>query len=122
MIGAKKVQKMRILDRVSYIHYLVQFRKDKSKDILALLDSRSKVNATTPAYAAELGLKMQRTNVSTQKIDRCLLETYSMIITAFQVLNKLGFSRFFQATFLLADISMKVNPHMPFLILSNVDV
>ena len=76
----------------------------------------------TPAYAAYLGLKMRVTNVGAQKIDRLSLATYSMVIVAFQVVDKLGRSRFFQETFLLADISMEVVLGMPFFNLSNADV
>ena len=74
---------MRVLDRVPYISYLVQFRKDKGKDVLALLDSGSEVNAMTPAHAAHLGLKVRVTDVGAQKIDRSSLATYGMVIAAF---------------------------------------
>ena len=86
---------MRVLDRVSCICYPVQFCKDKNKDILALLDSGSKVNAMILAYAAYLGLTIRVTNVSAQKIDRSSLATYSIVIAAFQVVDKLGRSQFF---------------------------
>ena len=69
--------------------------KDKSKDILALLDSGSKVNAMTPAYTAWLGLNVQKTDIGAQKIDKSTLATYGMVIAAFQVLNKLGRLQFF---------------------------
>ena len=39
---------------------------------------------------AQLGFKVQKTNINTQKIDGFSLATYGMIITAFQVLNKLA--------------------------------
>ena len=58
-----KALKVRVLDKVPYICSPVQFRKDKNKDILALLDSGSEVNAMTPAYAAHLGFKVKITNV-----------------------------------------------------------
>ena len=48
---------------------------DKKKYVLALFDSESEVNAMTSAYTAELGLKVQSTNVGTQKIDK-----FSMMI------------------------------------------
>ena len=51
-IGAKKAQKFRVLDRVSCIYYSMQLQKDKVKDILALLDSESKVNVIILAYTA----------------------------------------------------------------------
>ena len=59
----KKAQKLRVLNRVFCICYLVQFQKDKSKDVLALFDSGSQVNAMIPAYVVQLGLKVGKTNV-----------------------------------------------------------
>ena len=76
----------------------------------------------TPAYEVHLGLKVRVTNISAQKIDRSSLVTYSMVIALFQIVNKLGRPRFFQETFLLADISMEVVLGMSFLTLSNADV
>ena len=51
-----------VLKRVSYIHYLVWFQKGQ-KQIKALLNSGSKVNAISPAYVEKLGLKTRKTNV-----------------------------------------------------------
>ena len=112
-----------VLDWVLCIHYPVQFQKDKEKaTIQALIDSGSKVNTMTPAYAKQLGLQTQKTDVGAQKIDGSLLATYGMVIAAFQVKDKLGRARFFQETFLLADTSMEVVLGMPFLIFSNADI
>ena len=123
MTGAsKKALKVRVLDRFPYIRYPVQFRKDKSKDVLALFDSEGKVNAMTPAYAVHLGLKVRVTDVNAQKIDRFSLATYGMVIAAFQVVYKLGRSWFFQETFLVADISMEVVLGVLFFTLSNADI
>ena len=47
--GAKKVPKMRVLDRFPCICYPVQFQKDKGRDVLALLNSKRKINAMTLA-------------------------------------------------------------------------
>ena len=73
-------------------------------------------------YTANLSLKVRVTNVDAQKIDKSLLATYGMVIAAFQVVNKLGCSWFFQETFLLADINTKMVSSMPFLTFNNVDV
>ena len=86
---------MRSLDRVSCICYPVQFRKDKGKDVLALLNSGSEVNAMTSTYAAHLSLKVKVTDVGAQKIDGSSLATYDIVIAAFQVVDKLGCSWFF---------------------------
>ena len=69
-----------------------------------------------------LGLKVRVTDVGAQKIDVFSLAIYGMIIAAFRILDKLGCFRFFQKTFLLADINMEVVLGMPFLSLSNADV
>ena len=41
------------LQRVSYVYYLIRFKK---KEVQALVDSGSEVNAMTPAYASKLSL------------------------------------------------------------------
>ena len=120
--ASTKALKVKILDKVLYISFPVQFRKDKGKDVLALLNSESEVNMITPAYAAYLGLKMRVTNIGVQKIDGSSIATYGIVIAAFQVVNKLGRSWFFQETFLLANISMEVVLGMLFLTLSNANV
>ena len=112
---------MRVLNKISGISDSIQFRKDKGKDVLALLNSRSKVNAMTPAYAVYLDHIVRLTDIGMQKIDKCSLATYVMVIAALQVVNKLGRSWFFQKTFLLANISMVVILSMLFLTLSNAD-
>ena len=76
----------------------------------------------TPAYMAHLGLKVRVTNVNVQKVNKSSLANYGIVIAAFQVVNKLGCSRFFQKTFLLANISIEVVLSMPFLIHSNANV
>ena len=63
MSGTKKAHKVRVLDRILGICYPVQFQKDKSKDVLALLNCKNKVNIITPAYTAQLRLKVRKTNV-----------------------------------------------------------
>ena len=81
--ASREAPKVRVLDRVPCIHYLVQFCKDKGKDVLTLLDSGSEVNAMTPAYTAHLDLKVRVTDVGMQKINGSSLATYDMVIVAF---------------------------------------
>ncbi len=76
----------------------------------------------TSAYAAKLGLTARKTSVGAQKIDGSPLETYGMASASFLLQDSLGRVRFFEETFLLADISMEVILGMPFLSLSNADV
>ena len=111
-----------ILDRVPCIHYLMQFPKSKGATIQALIDLGSEVNIMTPAYAKQLGLQVQKTDIRAQKIDNLLLRTFRMVIAGFQVEDKLDRAHFFQESFLVANISMKVVLGMPFLTFSNVDI
>ena len=46
---------------------------------------------------------------------------FGIVLTSFQVEDKLGKARFFQETFLLADLSIEVVLGMLFLTLSNID-
>ena len=120
--ASREAPKVRILDKVFCIYYSVQFRKDKSKDVLALLDCGSEINAMTLAYTVHLSLKVTMTNVGAQKVDGSSLVSYGIVIATFQVVDKLDCSWFFKETFLLADISMEVVLGMLFLIFSNADV
>ena len=60
-----------------------------------MLNSGSKVNTISLAYAEKLGLKTRKTNVGAQKIDGSTLETFGMVIADFQVEDKSGRPRFF---------------------------
>ena len=119
--ASREAPKRKVLDSVPCICYPVQFRKDKSKDVLALLDSGSKVNAMISAHVANLGLKMRVTDVDAQKIDGFSPATYGIVIATFQIMNKIGCSWFFHETFSLADISIEVVLGMLFLTLENDD-
>ena len=93
--ASTKAPKMRVLNRVLFIHYRILFRKDKKTDVLALLDSASKIKAITLAYTAHLDLAVRVINVGMQKIDRSSLATYNIVIAALHVVDKLGCSWFF---------------------------
>ena len=120
MTGAGKKNEV-ILKRVPYIHYILRFRKDTA-DVKALINSGSKVNAMTPAYTLKLGLRVRQTNIQAQKINGSTLEMFGMVLASFQVEDKLGRARFFQETFLLANISVKVVLGILFLTFSNANI
>ena len=82
----------KVVVRVLCINYPVQFQK---KQVKALLNSGSKVNAMNPDYAWKLGLKIRRINVGAQKIEGSALKTFGMVIADFQVKNKASKPRFF---------------------------
>ncbi len=106
------------LQRVPFIQYPVQFQ---AQQIETLIDSGSEVNVIRPDFAAKLGLIPSPTNVCDQKIDGLTLETYSMASAGFSLQDSLRRVRFFEETFLLADISMEVVLGMPFQSLSNAN-
>ena len=99
----------------------MQFRKDKA-DIWALNNSASEVNVMSPAYAKQLDLQTQKTDVGAQKIYGLSLDIFRIVITDFQVINKLGRAQSVQETFLLANTSIKVVLKMSFLTLSNANI
>ena len=75
-----------------------------------------------PTYATKLGLHARKIDLGAQNIDGSYLDTFEMVIADCSVKNKLGRVRFFQETFLLANIGLEVVLGMPFLTLSKADV
>ena len=75
----------------------------------------------TLTYTVKLGLKIQKTNINAQKINRFLLKTYGIVIVVFHLFDKLSQFRIFSKTFLLADISVEVALGMYFLTFSNAN-
>ena len=116
-----ETNKEMILERMPYIHYLLRLRK-VTADVKSLVDLGSEFNTMTLAYSAKLGLQVRKTNIGAQKIDGSTLDTFEIVLADFQVEDKLRRARFFQETFLLANISAEVVLGMPFLTLSNADI
>ncbi len=100
------------------IWYPITF-KDQTK---ALLDSGSKVNAISQAFAQQLGLKIRKTNFGAQKIDGTTLKTYGIVVSSFSMADKDRRERFFEKSFLLADVRPDILLGMPFLTMSNADI
>ena len=75
-----------------------------------------------PDNTWKLGLKIRKTNVRAQKIDYSALETFVMIIADFVIEDKASRPRFFQKTFIVADIKFEVILGISFFKISNVDV
>ena len=111
-------EKKEELEQISCIWYSVTF-KNQTK---ALLDSKSEVNAMSQAFAYQLGLTIRKTNIKTQKIDGTTLETYKMVVSTFFVLDKDGRERFFEESFLLADVKPEIVLGMLFLTINNANV
>ncbi len=73
-------------------------------------------------FASQLGLKIWKTNVRAQKIDDTTLKTYGMVVSTCSLLDKDDRERFFEESFLLADIKPDIVIGMSFLTMSNTDV
>ena len=107
------------LARVLYIWYPIAFRK---KSILACFDSSSEVNTIYPNFTKELSLFIRPTGIKEQKIDGTTLDTYKMVVAAFLMTKKANQVRFFEETFLVANVSPKIVFGTLFLTLSGADI
>lgn len=67
-------------------------------------------------YTLKLGLKVCFTNVKTQKIDSSILKIFRMVLTSFQIEDKLGLAKYFKQMFL------EIVLEMFFLTFSNADM
>ena len=110
------------LEHVPCIHYPVTFKETDKAPVQALINSGSEINAIHPTFAKQLGLPIRSTDVGAQKIDGTTLDTNGMVVAAFSVVDKANRVRFFEKTFLVANVSLKVVLEILFLTLSGVDV
>lgn len=74
-----------VLERVFYIYYSIQFKKDKVK---TLINSGSKVNAILSGYTSKLGLKFHFIDVRTQKMNSSTFKRFDIVIGSFQIEDK----------------------------------
>ena len=110
------------LERVSCIHYPVQFKDTDKAPVKALINSRSEVNAIHPSFVKQLGFPIKPTDVGVQKIDGTMLDTHKMVVAAFSVEDKANRVRFFEKTFLVANVSPEVVLEISFFTLSSANV
>ena len=73
----------------------------------------------TLEYALKLGLKVHFTNIKSHKIDYSIFKRFEIVLTSFQMKNKLLKIRFFQKPFLLVNFNIKMVLKMSFLTFSN---
>ena len=112
-----------VLERIQYIYYPVQFKKDTNEtQVQALFDSRSEVNAIHPTLVKKLGLSIRPIDIKVQKIDGITLNTYEMVVAAFSIADKANRVRFFEESFLIANISPEIVLGMPFFTLTGTNV
>ena len=71
---------------------------------------------------ALLDLAQMPFNVGVQKIDITILNIYEMVVVVFLMTGKANRERFFEKTFLMANVSPEVVLGMFFLTLSGADI
>ena len=108
-----------ILAQLLCICYLINFRE---KSVLLFFDSNSKLNAIYLIFAKELNLPIRSSDFGTQNIDGTMLDIYGMVVAAFSVTDKANRVRFFEKTFLVANIRPEVVFGMLSLTLSGTDI
>ena len=87
-----------------------------------MINLRSKVNIIYLTFAKQLSLFVRPTDFGAQKIDGTTLNIYRIVVAIFSVVDKANQVRFFEKTFLVANVSPKVVFKMLFLTLSGTDV
>ena len=90
--------------------------------MLVFFNSGIEVNTIHPTFAEKLGLVVKFTNVGTQKIDSTTFETYEIVVAAFSVTDQTNRVKFFEETFLMANVGQDVVFGMSFLTLSSANV
>ena len=107
------------LVQVLCIRYPINFGK---KSVSALFDLGSEVNAVYPAFAKELGLSIRSINFKAQKIDGTTIDIFGIVVVAFLVMDKANRVRFFEETYLVANMNPKVVFGMIFFTLNGADI
>lgn len=100
---------------------LGMMKKNQAKK-LTLIDSGNEVNVIILSYMAQLDLKVWSTNIKAQKIDILTFKIFEIVLTSFQVKDKLGRTHFFQTTFLIVNISMAMTLSILFPTFNNRNV
>ena len=88
----------------------------------ALFNSGSEVNAIYPTFTQKLGLPIRLTDIGVQNIYCTMLDTFGIVVATFLMTDKANRIRFFEETFLVANISPKVVFGISFFTLSGADI
>lgn len=73
-------------------------------------------------FVSKLGLNIKYTNIKIQKINNSIFEIFKMALASFKIENKLSKTCFFQKSFLLSNINIKISLNMLFLTLNKVNI
>ena len=87
-----------------------------------MIDSRSEINAIYLSFVKQLGLLIGPTDVEVQKIEGTTLDTHGMVVAACSMVDKANQEKFFEKTFLMANISPEIVFGILFFIFSDADI
>ena len=87
-----------------------------------LIVSRSEVNAIYPSITKGQGLPIRPIDVGVQKMDGTILKTHGMLVVAFSVVDEANQVKFFEKTFLVANISSETVLEILFFTLSSANI
>lgn len=90
--------------------------------MLALLYSKSNVNAIYPIFAKKLDFIIRLTDIKFQKIDGISLHAYTIVVIAVLVIDKINQIRFFEKPFLMTNFSSEVVLGMHFFTLNGANI
>lgn len=80
----------------------------QAHQVESFIDSANKINAMMLEFAAKLAFIHRTTNIGAQNIDGSIVEIYNIVLARFQHQDSFKKIRFFEKTFLLANISMEI--------------
>lgn len=92
------------------------------KQVRALSNSDSRVNAMLLICTKNSELRIWKINIGAQKIDKSILEIYKMVLAFFFLKDKLRQIWFFEEIFLVPDIRIQVILEILFFLLSNANI
>ncbi len=111
----------RDLETVKCINWNNKFNKN-NEEVLASLDSGSERNSIFQEYKAQLLLKIINASWRLAKINKQKISKQKKIIIGFEITNNVYRTRYFEATFLIADILPLLISDISFLKMKNLDV
>ena len=85
-------------------------------------DSSSEANIIFLIFIKKLGFIVQSTNIDTQKIDNIILKSYGIVVAIFLVIDWANKIKFFEKTFLVANVSLDIVFGILFLFLNDTNV
>ena len=89
---------------------------------MVLFDSKIEVNTIQPTFAKKLGFSIRSIDVKAWKIDGTMLDIYEIVVAVFLITDQANQIRFFEKTFLIGNIILKVIFGIFFFFLSDANI